>query len=178
MTIVLAPELGKPFVPPFEFFRIFAALLEIPYSNGAGFATMVASLSFFHRLLPNCRMPMLSHPEVRTYWYDRVRDALEFTPPEGFFPRSIAKHLADFTISEGCVEAHAPSGETIRCRVTPATEEEKERFAQKLADTPDLLRYWLEGKLVPRMRTSPKPREFPSSRPFTRKLPTKPRSGR
>lgn len=92
---------------------------------------------------------MLSHPEVRTYWYDRVRDALEFTPPEGFFPRSIAKHLADFTISEGCVEAHAPSGETIRCRVTPATEEEKERFAQKLADTPDLLSDWLEGNLRP-----------------------------
>ena len=67
---------------------------------------------------------MLSHPEVRSYWHDRVRDALAFTPPEGFFPRTRAKHLTDFAIAEGCVEAHAPSGETIRCRVPAATDEE------------------------------------------------------
>ena len=92
---------------------------------------------------------MLSHPEVRSYWHDRVRDALAFTPPEGFFPRTRAKHLTDFAIAEGCVEAHAPSGETIRCRVPTATDEEKERFAQKLADAPDLLGDWLEGNLRP-----------------------------
>ena len=92
---------------------------------------------------------MLSHPEVRSYWHDRVRDALAFTPPEGFFPRTRAKHLTDFAIAEGCVEAHAPSGETIRCRVPAATDEEKERFAQKLADAPDLLGDWLEGNLRP-----------------------------
>ena len=92
---------------------------------------------------------MLSHPEVLSYWHDRVRDALAFTPPEGFFPRTRAKHLTDFAVSEGCVEAHAPSGETIRCRVQKATDEEKERFAQKLADAPDLLSDWLEGNLRP-----------------------------
>ena len=92
---------------------------------------------------------MLSHPEVLSYWHDRVRDALAFTPPEGFFPRTRAKHLTDFAVSEGCVEAHAPSGETIRCHVQKATDEEKERFAQKLADAPDLLSDWLEGNLRP-----------------------------
>lgn len=92
---------------------------------------------------------MLSHPEVLSYWHDRVRDALAFMPPEGFFPRTRAKHLTDFAVSEGCVEAHAPSGETIRCRVQKATDEEKERFAQKLADAPDLLSDWLEGNLRP-----------------------------